>query len=250
MPAEAPLPVLDEREDADVTALRSAATRASAVDRLTKRMAISDAAADLAATQLVKLLDGDGVELARAARELVRVRLGAKIGGEYLGRLGAALRADLAPPDDKTPDRQPGKAVFDVVAYLELAPTDEATKSELVAWARTHARLGRPADGVRAPFPAWHALLALGVLRDGMPLSEAVMVLGPPTSRTAARVEWYAESAMHVNPSLSAELKGDVLAAIQVTMKLGPLQDERRHARFVRARGERQARVARHRDEP
>ena len=52
-----------------------------------------------------------------------------------------------------------------------------------------------------------------------MPLAEAVMVLGPPTSRTATRIEWYAESQMHVNPSLAAEVKGDTLSAIQVTMR-------------------------------
>ena len=218
-PPEAPLPVLDEREDADVTALRANGTRAAAEGRLAKRMTSSDAADGAAATQLVKLLEDDDLDLRRAARELVRARLGAKIGGDYLARLGGVLRGDLTPPDEKTPDRQPGKAIFDTLAYLELATADEATKADLIAWARQHAKLTRPSDGVRAPFPAWHALLSLGILRDGMPLAEAVMVLGPPTTRTATRIEWYAESPMHVNPSLGAELRGDALSTIHVSMK-------------------------------
>lgn len=219
-PAEAPLPAPKETEDPDVVTLRSRKDRASAHERLAKRMTSRDAADDEAATELSRLLDDEDAELRAAVRELLRLRLGAKLAGDYLGRLGAALRADLGPQEDGAPDRQPGKAVFDALAYLELVPKDEATRNELLAWARTNGRLGKAPGGARAPFfPAWHALIAMGALRDDMPVAEAESLLGPPTAKTAKHVEWYAESRMHVNPSLSAEIRGDRLFGFNVAMR-------------------------------
>ena len=58
-----------------------------------------------------------------------------------------------------------------------------------------------------------------GVTAASMPVAEAESLLGPPTAKTAKHVEWYAESRMHVNPSLSAEIRGDRLFGFNVAMR-------------------------------
>ena len=152
--------------------------------------------------------------------------------------------ARMSVPDDA------GKLHFrnyhPVIAYLKLHPEDHeiywrlrlaATRDAKVSNypAENDARAGDNGDRrnekairefVRVHYPqaerhyglrdAWAILLHLGVLKPGMTVGEACVILGKPSEKEEKFVRWYHKTPRHVNPSLGAEIDGETIVRFHV----------------------------------
>ena len=157
-----------------------------------------------------------------------------RIDGPYLkafALLGYEMTEEALAGEKSQPQRT--MAYGAPLVYLKAHPEDKELRAKTVALAKgcANVRALQPVDpndssegamkhhaAHRKLSFAWHTLIELGTLHDGMSLNEAVAILGEPTHRWPQPnlVEWYYSSEMHVNPMLRATLVGETLTAFRV----------------------------------
>jgi hypothetical protein len=132
------------------------------------------------------------------------------------------------PPKDPNHHRmfRSGHGVDIAIAYLRFHPEDQQARGRLIQIAKQFVplppRQPQTAKGPPfrksseqtepAPLPtvaAWQILMELGVLHADMTVGDAIEILGPPSGQNDQTLTWYLDTPRHVNPGLSATLKGD-----------------------------------------
>jgi len=119
----------------------------------------------------------------------------------------AALKAEVARLKGIAPTGQTDEAhqaglrkLLELERALGEKPADAAVRKEAADLA---ARLAPDLPGNRM---VWGMLLKTGVLKDGMTLTDAEKLLGPPTDKSGTVVGWYFNPAnRHVAPYLHAQ---------------------------------------------
>jgi len=117
------------------------------------------------------------------------------------------------------------------MAYARLNPKDKEFRDRLVDMFRRSARISdlprfqggkRAGKGEKRTYPpvglriAWRGLLLLGVLRDGMPVEDAIKVLGEPTRRSDKHIRWYYSTPRHVNPVIYGQIRDGKVTSFQI----------------------------------
>jgi hypothetical protein len=163
------------------------------------------------------------VALALVAVVAPVARAQAPLSAEERAKLQAALRSmerwfvqDLRDAPHG-PDFPGYPAVNGVILLVKRLPEGDELRRQAIDLARRHARVK---DMIQAKEVknahhhqvrerlhfAWKLLSATNILRIGMSLEDAVVILGPPTSADGTHASWFYQSSMHFNPGLSAEL--------------------------------------------
>lgn len=164
---------------------------------------------------------------------------GSGISGPYLKMLADGIVRKLESANAKNADsRLPHRGLDAIqlfptaIAYARLNPDDKEFTGKLVDilkrsakvsnWPRFHKL--KPADeNEKRAYPpvdlttAWHSLLLLGVLHDGMSVEDAIDILGEPTSRSKKYIRWYYSTPRHVNPVIFGEVKDGKVVSFRIS---------------------------------
>lgn len=150
-----------------------------------------------------------------------RMQLG--IDGPYLKTAALAVVDAYENPAEDPNHHRIFRSTYGVnlaIAYLRFHPEDQPLQQRFVKLARASAplpkqqrpapkKLGGATEPPKLSIPAaWKVLLELDVLHAGMTIAQAVEILGPPSGESQEDMTWYVDTPRHVNPALSATLKG------------------------------------------
>ncbi|MHB1037218.1 MAG: hypothetical protein ACYC35_21510 [Pirellulales bacterium] len=147
-----------------------------------------------------------------------------RIIGPYLDEYAAVQTTELERWAPGQPYGFNGPPADFLLTYLKHKP-NSPLRQRVEAWARRHVRIptdAKPNDRkIFHPVGAcWQILFSLGVLRDGMAWADARDILGEPTARDGAKVEWCYDTGATVAPlkvvgNVSAKRGVDIIIFIQ-----------------------------------